>query len=76
MVAKTPDEWQQFDITLIGRTITIVANGKTIISEQNIPGMTGGALDNKEAEAGPIMLQGDHGPVEFRGLEITPISGK
>lgn len=75
-MAKEAGKWQTYDITLIGRTITIVANGKTIISEQNIPGMTGGALDNKEAEAGPIMLQGDHGPVEFRVLEITPISGK
>jgi len=48
-VAKPAGEWQTFDITLIGRRVTIVANGKTIISNQNIPGMTGGALDNDEA---------------------------
>ena len=59
---------------MIGRRVTIVANGKTIISNQNIDAMTGGALDNNEAEAGPIMIQGDHGPVEFRKLEITPLS--
>ncbi|MFS4456842.1 DUF1080 domain-containing protein [Maribacter sp. 2304DJ31-5] len=74
MVAKKAGEWQTYDITLIGRRVTVVANGKTIISEQNIPGMTGGALNNDEAAPGPIMIQGDHGPVEFRKLEITPIS--
>jgi hypothetical protein len=75
-MAKEAGEWQTYDITLLGRNITIVANGKTIISEQNIPGMTGGALDNDEAAPGPIMIQGDHGPVEFRSLEITPVSNK
>ena len=73
-VAMKAGEWQTFDITLIGRRVTIVANGKTIISNQNIDSMTGGALDNNEAVAGPIMIQGDHGPVEFRKLEITPLS--
>lgn len=72
-VAKAAGEWQEYDITLIGRRVTIVANGKTIISDQNIPGMTGGALDNDEAAPGPILIQGDHGPVEFKSIEITPI---
>ena len=31
-----------------------------------------GALDSAEAEPGPLLLQGDHGPVEFRNIEITP----
>ncbi len=72
MVAKEPGEWQTYDITLVGRRVTIVANGVTIISEQNIPGMTGGALDNNEAAPGPIFIQGDHGPVEFKSIVITP----
>ena len=72
-VAKAAGEWQEYDITLIGRRVTIVANGKTIISDQNIPGMTGGALDNDEAAPGPILIQGDHGPADFRSIEITPI---
>ncbi|MBT8297740.1 MAG: DUF1080 domain-containing protein [Maribacter sp.] len=74
MVAKPAGAWQQYDITLIGRRVTIVANGKEIITNQNIPGMTGGALDNNEAEAGPFMIQGDHGPVEFRSFVVTPIT--
>jgi len=74
MAAKQAGEWQDYDITLIGRRITIVANGKEIITNQNIPGMTGGALDNNEAEAGPFMIQGDHGPVEFRSVVVTPVT--
>jgi hypothetical protein len=71
MAAKAAGEWQSYDITLIGRKVTVVANGKTIISGQEIPGITGGALDSKENEPGPIMIQGDHGPVEYRNITIS-----
>jgi hypothetical protein len=71
-VAKAPGEWQTYDITLIGRMITVEANGRLIICNQEIPGITGGALDSKEGEPGPIMIQGDHGPVELRNMVITP----
>ena len=73
MAAKAAGEWQAFDITLIGNRVTVVANGKTIISDQIIPGITGGALDSNEGEPGPIMLQGDHSPVEYRNIVITPV---
>lgn len=72
MAAKDAGEWQSYDITLIGRMVTIVANGKTVISNQEIPGITGGAIDSNEGEPGPILLQGDHGPVDFRNIVITP----
>jgi hypothetical protein len=70
-VAKAPGEWQTYDITLVGRRVTVVANGKKIICDTIIPGITGGAIDSKEAEPGPILLQGDHGPIEFRNIIIT-----
>ncbi len=73
MAAKPAGEWQSYDIILIGRRVTVLANGKPIIMDQIIPGMTGGAIDNKEAEPGPFMLQGDHGPIEFRSFEVTPV---
>ncbi len=72
MAANPAGEWQIFDITLVGRKVTVVANGKTVICDQIIPGITGGALDSKEGEPGPIFLQGDHGPVEYRNIVITP----
>jgi len=65
------DQWQSYDITLVGRMVTVVLNGKTVICHQEIPGITGGALDSNEGEAGPIYLQGDHGPIEYRNIQIT-----
>jgi len=70
--AKAPGEWQTYDITLVGRLVTVVLNGKTVISRQEIPGITGGAMDSEEGAPGPIMVQGDHTMVEFRKLVITP----
>lgn len=67
-----PDVWQKFEITLVGRLVTVVANGKEVITRQEIPGITGGALDSREGEPGPLYIQGDHGPVQFRKIRITP----
>jgi Domain of Unknown Function (DUF1080) len=70
---RKPGEWQTFDITLIGRMITVVQNGQTIINNQEIPGITGGALDSHEALPGPIYLQGsEKGHVAFRNMVLTP----
>ncbi|QGY43974.1 DUF1080 domain-containing protein [Maribellus comscasis] len=70
--ANKPGEWQTYEVTLVGRHVTVVLNGKEVISNRPIPGITGGSLDSKEGEPGPIMIQGDHGPVEFRKFVITP----
>ena len=72
VVAKAAGEWQEYDITLIGRRVTVVANGTKVICDQIIPGITGGALDSNEGEPGPIYFQGDHGPIEFRNIVVTP----
>ena len=72
IAALGPDQWQSYDITLIGRMVTVVVNGKTVIHNQEIPGITGGALDSNEGEPGPIYIQGDHGPIEYRKIVITP----
>ena len=70
--AGEPGSWQTYDITLVGRLVTVVLNGKTVISMQNIPGITGGALDSNEGEPGPLYLQGDHTSVEYRKIVLTP----
>jgi hypothetical protein len=72
MAAKSAGEWQKYEITLIGRRVTIIANGIPVIVDQIIPGITGGALDSREGEPGPFMIQGDHGPVEIRKMTVTP----
>ena len=73
--AKPEGEWQCYDITLIGRRITVVLNGQTIIHEQDVPGITGAALDSHESDPGPVMLVGDHGRVSFRNIIVTPAKG-
>ncbi|GAG48980.1 unnamed protein product, partial [marine sediment metagenome] len=42
------------------------------IDNQEIEGITGGALDSDEVAPGPIFLQGDHGPIYYRNITITP----
>ena len=70
---RRPGEWQTYDITLVGRVVTVVQNGQTIIDKQEIPGITGGALDSHEGLPGPIYLQGSEaGHVAFRNITITP----
>jgi len=71
-VAKPAGEWQAMDVTFVGRMLTYELNGTTIICNREIPGITGGALDSAEAEPGPLLLQGDHGPVDYRNIVITP----
>jgi 3-keto-disaccharide hydrolase len=71
-VARAAGEWQSMDVTLVGRTLTFELNGTTVICNREIPGITGGALDSAEADPGPLLLQGDHGPVEYRNVVITP----
>lgn len=70
--AKKAGEWQSYDITLRGRMVDVTLNGVEVICNRVIPGITGGALDSNEGEPGPIMLQGDHGAVQFRNIVITP----
>ena len=67
---KPPEEWNTAEITLLGRFVTVKLNDEVIIENQEIPGITGGALDSDEGRPGPIFLQGDHGPVTFRKLAL------
>ena len=78
-IAPAPEQprkagiWQTYDITLVGRMVTVVQNGQTIINNQEIPGITGGALDSHEELPGPIYLQGsEKGHVAFRNIVLTP----
>jgi 3-keto-disaccharide hydrolase len=71
--ARRPGEWQTYDVTLIGRRVTVVQNGITTINDQEIPGITGGALDSHEGLPGPIYLQGsEDGHILYRSIVLTP----
>jgi hypothetical protein len=66
-------EWNTAEITLIGNVVNVVLNGELVIDRQEIPGITGGALDSREGDYGPILIQGDHGPVTYRSLRVFPV---
>ena len=74
--SKPAGEWQTYDVRLVGRQVTVVLNGKTIIDKGEVEGLTAIAIDSNEAAPGPIYLQGDHGPVEYRNLTVTPLVKK
>jgi hypothetical protein len=68
-----PGEWQTLDVRLVGRDVTITLNGKKIIDKGYIDGLTAIASDPHEAEPGPFIIQGDHGPVDIRKFTVTPL---
>jgi hypothetical protein len=71
--SKPAGEWQTYDIRLVGREVTVVLNGKKLLEKAVIEGLTAIANNADEARPGPILLQGDHGPVDFRAIVLTPL---
>jgi hypothetical protein len=70
---KKAGKWQDMDITLCERHLTVILNGKKIIDNQPVEGVTGGAMSTNESVPGPIYLQGDHGAVSYKDMVLTPI---
>ncbi|MEM9658620.1 MAG: DUF1080 domain-containing protein, partial [Planctomycetota bacterium] len=71
--SKPADEWQKFEIRFVDYWVSVTLNGTNIVDNVLIEGITGGALDSDEASPGPLMLQGDHGPIEYRDIVLTPL---
>lgn len=86
--SKKPGEWQTFVIDFRaprfegGKKVAnaafakVTLNGKVIHENVEMKGPTPGGLSGKEAPTGPLMFQGNHGPVVFRTIKITPRSAK
>jgi len=69
---RKPGQWESFEITLVGRMLTVVRNGVKTIDNQEIAGISGGALDANEGEPGPFYLQGDHtGGMKYRNITVS-----
>jgi hypothetical protein len=87
-VAKKPGEWQSFKIifqapkfdggkkTANAKFLSVSLNGTELHKDVEMKGPTPGGLTGKEAATGPLMFQGDHGPVAFRNIKITPVEVK
>lgn len=69
---RIPGQWESFDVTLVGRTVTVSRNGVKTIDAKEIEGITGGALDADEGRPGPFYIQGDHtGGLRFRNITVS-----
>jgi hypothetical protein len=84
--SKPPGEWQTFDVifrapcfdasgkkTENARFVKVVHNGKVIHENVEVPRPTCAAKWLDEKPTGPLMLQGDHGPVAYRNLKLKAI---
>lgn len=84
-VSRPPGLWQCFDITFQAprfdahgrktenaRILKVIHNGRLVQENVELTGPTHGGYEG-EKPAGPLRLQGDHGPVAYRNLRITPL---
>ena len=82
---KPPLEWQTYDMAFryarlddSGQVadqarVTILQNGILIHNNVELLGPTGGSMDDKVWEPGPLLLQ-DHGnPLKYRNIRILPL---
>lgn len=86
--AKKPGEWQKFEIDFRApkfvdgkkvanaKFVKVVLNGTVLHENVEMKGATPGGLTGKEAATGPLMFQGDHGPVAFKNIVVTPVETK
>ncbi len=83
---KKPGEWQKYEIhfqapkfddkgkkTANARIIKVLLNGQLIQEKLERLGPTPGGVDRKEKAMGPLMFQGNHGPVAYRNIKIKPL---
>ena len=77
--SRPPGEWQTYDVwfraprfdkagkkTANARFLKVIHNGKVVHENVEVTGPTRSALFDDEKPTGPLMLQGDHGPVAYR----------
>ncbi len=55
------------------RFIKVVLNGEVVQQDVEVKYPTGHAWHDRESPAGPLLLQGDHGPVAFRNVRVRPL---
>ena len=84
-----PGQWQKYVIDFKaprfdanGKKIShatfkkIELNGQLLHKKnlEMVKGVTGGPLTGREGPFGPIMFQGNHGPVAFRNIIVKPLA--
>ena len=71
--SKPAGEWQTCKATIKGDKVTVILNGEKVHDSVTVEKPTGGELDRNVDQPGPIMLQGDHGSISFRKIEIKEL---
>jgi len=85
--SKAPGEWQKYVIeyrapkfdaggkkTANAKVVKVTLNGQVLHENVELKGVGGGGLTGREAPTGPLMFQGNHGPVAYRNIKITPLA--
>jgi hypothetical protein len=83
---KKPGEWQKYVIEFQApkfdsdskkvenaKFLKVELNGRVLHENLEMPGPTPGGVTGKEAPIGPLMFQGNHGPVAYRNIIVKPL---
>jgi hypothetical protein len=84
---KKPGEWQQYVIdfrapkfdssgqkTERAGLLRVELNGRVLHENLVMDKQTPGGVSGTEASTGPLMFQGNHGPVAYRNIIVTPLA--
>lgn len=87
--SNAPGVWQSYDVvfraprfdasgkkTENAKFIEVKHNGVVVHENVEVTGGTRAHMPREEAKLGPLMLQGDHGPVAYRNIRLTPLKLK
>ncbi len=72
-VSKPGNEWQTAEVTMVGNKISMTLNGKKVHDNVECDRATGSEIDKNVNEPGPFFLQGDHGAVAFRNIQVKQL---
>jgi len=75
-VSKPAGQWQSMHARLVGNRVTVILNGTRIIDDFELTRPTHlyeQLSDLSHGDPGPILLQGDHGPLQYRNVMIRPL---
>ncbi len=84
--SKAPGQWQKYVIDwqapkfdeagnkiANAKFIKVELNGQILHKDLEMSGPTPGGVTGKEAATGPLMFQGNHGPVAYKNITICPL---
>jgi len=82
---KKPGQWQKYEIhfraprfkdgkkTANAKFLKVILNDQLLHENVEMKNATPGGVDGKEKSKGPLMFQGNHGPVAYRNIVVKPL---